>query len=85
MAPVGNVFPNRVSASLPPDSLAPMMPDPMTVANRNADPKNSEPTRLPGEKYTHIAYAFSRVRMARAFLITVPHSSGLPRQQSSVR
>ena len=51
MAPVGNVFPNRASASLPPDSLAPMMPEPMTVANRNADPKNSEPTRWPGEKY----------------------------------
>ena len=38
MAPVATVLPSNAIASLPPESVSPMIPEPTTVANRNAVP-----------------------------------------------
>ena len=41
MAPVGIVLPSRAMATLPPAKFSAMMPEPTTVASRNAVPINS--------------------------------------------
>ncbi len=38
MAPVAMVLPSNATASLPPDNVSPMIPEPTTVASRNAVP-----------------------------------------------
>src|ERR1700677_1522121 len=44
-APVAIVFARRATATFPPASLSPMMPDPMTAANRKAVPRASATAR----------------------------------------
>ena len=79
MAPVGSVLPSSASATLPPASRSPMMPEPITVASRSAVPSASAPSRCPKD-----GLGMASCPLAGAAALPWPIASRSPLQRQAV-